>query len=99
MLRRRRTLSVYAASAPIGSVFFRSSSTAHCAKATAWATVRLQDGVWGYFFEGSDVRIMLGDGDDGWRFCVRRKKKKMEMERKEDDSGERNSLRDVTVRH
>jgi len=43
MLRRRRTLSVYATSAPIGSVFFKSSSTADCASASASATVRLQD--------------------------------------------------------
>jgi hypothetical protein len=43
MLRRRRTLSVYATSAPIGSVFFESSSTADCARARASATVRLQD--------------------------------------------------------
>jgi hypothetical protein len=43
MLRRRRTLSVYATSAPIGSVFFESSSTADCASASASETVRLQD--------------------------------------------------------
>jgi hypothetical protein len=67
MLRRRRTLSVYAASAPIGSVFFMSSSTARRAKATACATVRLQDSLWGDLLaevEGtsSDVyeRVMLG---------------------------------------
>ena len=64
MLRRRRTLSVYAASAPVGSVFFASSSTAHCARATAWATVRLQDRVWEDMFEGmrSGVRITGGRG-------------------------------------
>jgi hypothetical protein len=45
MPRRRRTLSVYAASAPIGSVSCESSSTADCASATASATVRLQDRV------------------------------------------------------
>ena len=62
MLRRRRTLSVYAASAPVGSVFFASSSTAHCARATAWATVRRQDRVWEDMFEGvrSGVRITGG---------------------------------------
>ena len=67
MLRRRRTLSVYAANAPIGSVFFISSSTARRAKATACATVRLQDRLWeGLIVEvggtSSDVhvRIMLG---------------------------------------
>jgi hypothetical protein len=51
---------VYASSAPIGSVFLESSSTAHLAKATACATVRLQDRVWEEFFESiiSDVRIM-----------------------------------------
>jgi len=76
MLRRRRTLSVYAASAPIGSVFFTSSSTAHCAKARAWATVRLQDrGVWVEvdICEGttnSDVRIMLVMGEP--RGCGKR---------------------------
>jgi hypothetical protein len=43
--RRRRTLSVYAANAPIGSVSRESSSTADCASATASATVRLQDRV------------------------------------------------------
>lgn len=45
MPRRRRTLSVYAASAPIGSVSCESSSTADCASARASATVRLQDRV------------------------------------------------------
>jgi hypothetical protein len=66
MLRRRRTLSVYAANAPIGSVFFMSSSTARRAKATACATVRLQDSLWRDLVEvegtSSDVheRVMLG---------------------------------------
>ncbi len=62
MLRSRRTLSMYASSAPIGSVFSESSSTALFAKASACATVRLQDRVWEEFCEGisSDVRIMLG---------------------------------------
>jgi hypothetical protein len=64
MFRRRRTLSVYEASAPIGSVFLTSSSTADWAKARAWATVRLQDRdvVWVDFREGtsSDVRVMVG---------------------------------------
>lgn len=76
MLWRRRTLSVYAASAPIGSVFFASSSTAHCARATACATVRRQDRVSRddvNTFEGTrcDVRGMSGytvmsDGCGGW---------------------------------
>src|SRR6266404_3356415 len=43
MLRSRRTLSVYATSAPDGSVFVLSSSTADLARARASATVRLQD--------------------------------------------------------
>jgi hypothetical protein len=45
MPRRRRTLSVYAANAPSGSVSFESSSTADCARASVSATVRLQDRV------------------------------------------------------
>ena len=44
MLRRRRTLSEYATRAPEGSIFVASSSTADWARATASATVRLQDG-------------------------------------------------------
>jgi len=44
MLRRRRTLSVYATNAPEGSMFVASSSTADWARARASATVRLQDG-------------------------------------------------------
>ena len=43
MLRRRRTLSVYANSAPEGSVFIVSRETADWARARASATVRLQD--------------------------------------------------------
>lgn len=45
MPRSRRTLCVYAASAPIGSVSCESSSTADCASARVSATVRLQDRV------------------------------------------------------
>jgi hypothetical protein len=53
---------VYASSAPIGSLFFESSSTADWAKANACATVRLQDRVWEELFVesiSSDVRIMF----------------------------------------
>ena len=86
MLRRRRTLSVYAASAPVGSVFFASNSTAHCARATAWATVRLQDRVWEDMFEGmrSGVRITGGRGSqttDG-RVVGDRKRSENENERR-----------------
>lgn len=94
MLRRRRTLSVYAASAPVGSVFFRSSSTAHCARATAWATVRLQDRVWEYICEGirSDVRITCGgfaNGRVGRPWGGRRSENENENERRGERGEER----------